>query len=83
MFECLFIDLFWTFFDIVFSVQDFEAFPKPLMFKREVVVCFLSSGFFPSLPEEIPDWSLSLLAWWSSPLSHLPTGHKALLFEDK
>lgn len=48
-----------------------------------ILLFFPLSGVFPSLPQEIPDRSLSFLAWSSSPLSHLPTGHKSLLFEDK
>lgn len=48
MFGCLLLMFFGTFFDIVFSVQNFEGFPKSFMSKRERVVYFLSClAFFP------------------------------------
>lgn len=85
MFECLFIDLFGTFLILCLLCRTLRLFPNHLCPTEKVVyfIFFVLSGIFPSLLQEISDWSLSFLAWSSSPLSHLPTGHKSLLFEYK
>lgn len=65
----------WDLFDILLSGLDFEVTPKHFLSKGEVIYLFHVSGILSLLPQET-DWSLFCLAWLSSPLSHLPTGHK-------
>lgn len=72
----LWVSVYWFIWDLfdMFSLRWFPNHFGPR--ERSLFIYVVLSGIIPLLPQAIPSWSLSCLAWLSSPLSFTPL-HRA------